>query len=168
MNSEFEDIQIKVKCVIDKLIDFDAFLLKENVNERSITHKLAEYLQQEFKDWNVDCEYNKMWKDVDIDKKTINLQDENFSIYDSDTPTVFPDIIIHKRENKNNLLAIEVKKSKNHTNRNKDEIKLKKFTSKQFNYSFGLNMILNVAEDFGKPSNLKWYQNEEVFHEEQY
>ena len=156
MNYDFEDIQRKVKCSITELIKFDAFLLD----------KLAEYLQQEFRYWDVDCEYNKMWKDVDIDKKTINLQDEKVSIYDTDTPTVFPDIIIHKRENKNNLIAIEVKKSKNHTNRDKDEIKLKKFTSKQFNYSLGLNIILNVSDDFGKPSFLRWYKDEEIFHEE--
>lgn len=55
--------QIKVHKKVEKAINIlsknDAFLLEGNVNERSISHKLAEYLQQEFNDWNVDYEYNR-------------------------------------------------------------------------------------------------------------
>lgn len=38
----------------------DSFLLENEVNERTIAHKFAEYLQKQFPDWNVDCEYNRM------------------------------------------------------------------------------------------------------------
>ncbi|MCL1902495.1 MAG: hypothetical protein FWG18_02595 [Alphaproteobacteria bacterium] len=37
--------------------------MKNEVNERSQTHKLAEYLQYLLPHWNVDCEYNKKLTD---------------------------------------------------------------------------------------------------------
>lgn len=147
-------------------MEYDSFLLEENANERSITHKLAEYLQQEFKDWNVDCEYNRMWNDFEIDKKIIELEEDIASVYDTDAKTVFPDIIIHKRENKDNLLVIEVKKSNNTADKLMDKIKLETFTySDHFKYLFGLNLVIPVKNDYDKP-NLKWYENGEVFYEE--
>ena len=61
-----ETIRIKkrVKRSIEKLIDKDEYLLNVDANERSITHKLEEYLQQEFPTYDVDCEYNR-----DVDNK---------------------------------------------------------------------------------------------------
>lgn len=44
----------------------DAYLLKHNLSERSITHKLAEHYQQLFYEWDVDCEYN---RNLDKNKK---------------------------------------------------------------------------------------------------
>lgn len=42
-----------------KLIKDDYYLLEKEVNERSVTHKLAEHLQLLSPEWNIDCEYNK-------------------------------------------------------------------------------------------------------------
>ncbi|MEQ8191441.1 MAG: hypothetical protein ABRQ39_25980 [Candidatus Eremiobacterota bacterium] len=58
-----------------KLLQSDSYLLKYDINEPSITHKLAEYLQQElrkyneFNDYHVDCEYNKELNDIKTGKK---------------------------------------------------------------------------------------------------
>jgi hypothetical protein len=44
--------------VVPALAEFfkrEADLLEVNVNERSLTHKLAEHLQLRFLEWNVDC-----------------------------------------------------------------------------------------------------------------
>ena len=53
------EIQKNVEKAINLLFLWDFFLLKNGVNERAVSHKLAEYLQTLFKGWNVDCEYNK-------------------------------------------------------------------------------------------------------------
>ncbi len=53
------DIENKVRQAIQVLLEKDRLLLELNVNERSITHKLAEYLQVEFPGCHVDCEYNR-------------------------------------------------------------------------------------------------------------
>lgn len=157
---EFQDIKKKIKYSINKLMEHDSFLLKENVNERSITHKLAEYLQDEFKDWNVDCEYNRMVNGVSNEPKRMIFPVEDIKSNDTEAKTVFPDIIIHKRNRRKNLLVIEVKKMfRNRIDREFDELKLKTFTGSQFEYSFGLNVIFHVKSHFKKFPILHWYKN---------
>ncbi|MFZ6022126.1 MAG: hypothetical protein ACOYT9_01485, partial [Patescibacteria group bacterium] len=48
-----------IKYSVQCLIKNDRYLLENEINERSQTHKLAEYLQAILPNWNVDCEYNK-------------------------------------------------------------------------------------------------------------
>ncbi len=52
-------IQTKMLRGLNILMKHDAYILINNVNERTITHKLAEYYQNIFPGWNVDCEYNR-------------------------------------------------------------------------------------------------------------
>ena len=63
MNNEYE----KVKNAYLQFLKNDGYLLENDVNERSITHKFAVYLENEFSEWDVDCEYNRNG----IDKKTL-------------------------------------------------------------------------------------------------
>ena len=105
----------------------ECFLLKHDINERSITHKLAEYIQKYFSDYNVDCEYNRMPNERDernnngearkeFISKALKLYPSQTCSYDDKGTTVYPDIIIHKRgSNKSNLIVIEAKKKANVT-----------------------------------------------------
>lgn len=36
-----------------RLLDEDEYLLEKNVNERSVTHRLAMYMQEQFAGWDV-------------------------------------------------------------------------------------------------------------------
>ena len=56
-------IQERLNRAIDDLVEHDVFLLDADVNERSITHQLALCLEEEFPDYDIDCEYNRMFKD---------------------------------------------------------------------------------------------------------
>lgn len=168
MAFKIENISCKVISSLNKLFVVDRFLLKHNLNERTITHQLAIFLQEEFQDWNVDCEYNRIWRGGKISKKAMNLDDIEVDSDDTEGSTVFPDIIIHHREDlhddkrEDNLLCIEIKKSKNRLNLDKDVKKLKKFTSlDEFNYQFGLNLILPTGNDYeqGKPVKLHWFED---------
>lgn len=47
------------EAAIRRFIKEDRYLSKLDVNERSQTHKLAEYIQHMLPEYNVDCEYNK-------------------------------------------------------------------------------------------------------------
>jgi len=133
MNYDFEEINKKVNIAIGVLLKKDSNLLKIDVHERSITHKLAEYLQTQFPYWNVDCEYNRKGNA----EKTIDSHSdctEHKKQY-----RVFPDIIVHQRRKNCNLLVIEVKKNTSTKKRTCDERKLKFFTSsKEYHYSYGL------------------------------
>jgi hypothetical protein len=99
-------IEAPVRTALAKLFERDADLLRNDVNERSITHKLAEYLQAEFHGWQVDCEYN---RNHDKTKTLKHSQRRTVRINNTDAVSVFPDIIVHQRETDRNLLVIEVK-----------------------------------------------------------
>jgi hypothetical protein len=102
----------------------DSLLLTLDANERSITHKLAEYLQQEFPNMNVDCEYN---RDHDHVKRLYGLGSCTTRMDDTNARTVFPDIIIHKRNSSENLLVLEIKKQNNPEGPENDFEKLKAY-----------------------------------------
>ncbi|SNR89010.1 hypothetical protein SAMN06265340_1143 [Desulfurobacterium atlanticum] len=157
MKEIFEQLELKLKNsifnrasdIIKALLEFlhkEKFLLQNDINERALTHKLALYLQNYFHDYDVDCEYNRMMKNNEYIKKTLNLPaDEGIIISDTTQKTVYPDIIIHRRgNNDNNLLVIEVKKSVNvnENERNFDFQKLKAFTE-QLRYNLGLYLEFN-------------------------
>lgn len=107
-----------IKKSLDELGRSDWFLLELNVNERSLTHRLAVYLERFFPEFfpdcsnfSVDCEYN---RNGHIPKRLISYPRDT-GTDDINGQTVFPDIIIHQRgtEGKINFLVIEAKKSNN-------------------------------------------------------
>ena len=135
-------------------------MLKNNLNERSITHKLAEYIQKYFSDYNVDYEYNRNMADI---KKIKKISKKNISETDAEgnTVSVYPDIIIHKRgNNDSNLIVIEVKKANADDNSKKfDCEKLKAFTkSDGLKYKYGIYLELNKNSNHGL-KELKFFQN---------
>jgi hypothetical protein len=71
----------KVETGLGLLMSHDGYLLEKDISERAITHKLAEYLQQLFLEWNVDCEFNKNLnkpKAIDIDPRQLLILMANY------------------------------------------------------------------------------------------
>ncbi len=58
MNMTFQQIKDIVQDAIQELNQNDSFLLKNDISERAISHKLAVYLNDKFNGYSVDCEYN--------------------------------------------------------------------------------------------------------------
>ncbi len=52
MDYKKEEIEKKVWIAVELLFKNDAFLLENDVNERSVSHKLAEYIQTQFPEWH--------------------------------------------------------------------------------------------------------------------
>lgn len=50
------EIEKIVQNCLEELFENDLVLLQNDVSERAITYKLAEYLQNQIPDLNVDCE----------------------------------------------------------------------------------------------------------------
>ena len=138
-----EDIKERVLSAIVDLYRYDGDLLDRDANERSITHKLAEHLQRQFPEWNVDCEYNRRENEV---KQLLNLYEKDrVSAADREAKTVFPDVVIHTRGKQDNLVVIEAKKSKNSRDRWKDERKLELFTGDEdYLYCVGIFWEIDV------------------------
>jgi len=133
-----EDVKQRVINAVCALYRYDRELLDVNANERSITHKLAEYLQHEFPNWNVDCEYNRLGRDA----KRLKFNFRSVDPHDIEAKTVFPDIIVHRRRTEENLIVIEVKKA-NGSADTKDVDKLQTFCKDEgYKYQYGLLLRL--------------------------
>lgn len=172
------DIEIKtlVRKALDTLLETsDIWLLKNNLSEQSISHRIAFHLDPLFVDYNIDCEYN---GDVDRqnNKKAISilktdlrqfglLRDNEASDLEKELTNraVFPDIIIHTRgTNNENKCIIEVKKSTSRVDYEYDFIKLRSYTSTQYdnNLIYQLGIFIEAVIDNENPSfNLKFYKN---------
>ena len=119
----------KLTRALDKLVRDDAYLLEIDANERSISHRLAVYLESEFTEWNIDCEYNRNIEDP----KRLNIDSIRTDSTDTQGRTVFPDIIVHVRGQANNLLVIEMKKTSSVVSDDFDYAKLDAFR-REFGY----------------------------------
>lgn len=133
---------------IDKLLSDDRYLFTFDVNERSITHRLACCLQSEFPEWHVDCEYN---RDVNSSdqlhfRKFLYGLVPTPSADDIEGKSVFPDIIVHKRGSSNNHLVIEVKKSNSSVSARIDLEKLKAYKS-QLGYAYALFLKFEINDN---------------------
>ena len=164
---EFSQINQRVRIAIQMLRVNDKHLLEHDVNERSITHKLAVYLDPMFgEEYHVDCEYN---RDKDDPKKIkacmskLKRTNNCKRIDEFDDKSVYPDIIVHKRgTNKYNLLAIEVKKvSKDSVTKEHDLTKLKCYTDQKCNlkYQYGAFIELYTKEKVDMEPEIVFYEN---------
>lgn len=131
-----EPIELAARSV-EEFVAQESDLLRLDVHEQALTHKLAEYVQRQFPGWNVDCEYNRRAQAIKRIRRATPEGGE-------DEIEIKPDIIVHKREKRENLLLIEAKKSTNKELKN-DEDKLEGLTDKngEYGYDFGLHLILD-------------------------
>jgi hypothetical protein len=167
---KLNDILNKIDLALIKLQENDHYIIKNRGNERSITHRLAVYIEELFPNYHVDCEYN-LNCESKTNKKEIALFDEEIKKYkpkkkrkikdeleERVNVSVFPDIIVHRRgKSKNNLLIIEIKKSDSHISCEYDYLKLQKYTDKNnrigLHYQFGVFIEIDVE-----------FLNKSIFH----
>lgn len=111
LTEELIDIFEKAK---NEFLEKEKSIIKNDTNERTLTQRLAFYLELQlrknikYENYSVDCEYNR--KEEDIKRLKFGKN--------TDKKEIYPDIIVHQRKIKNNLIAIEMKKT---TSRNTDK-----------------------------------------------
>lgn len=54
-----DEVRQRWESAVTRLFEKDNFLLKIDVSERAISHRLGMYLAEKFPLWDVDCEYNR-------------------------------------------------------------------------------------------------------------
>lgn len=149
-NAPERDVAERVHVALARILREDAPLLRADANERSVSHRLALYLEEQFPDWNVDCEYNRDGHDP----KRLHLTPQQVSSDDTRGTTVYPDIIVHKRGKPDNLLVIEIKKS-NGGNEERDYQKLRAFR-RELNYLCALFVLFGGGSDSVGISRVNW------------
>ncbi|EGN65275.1 hypothetical protein [Fusobacterium animalis] len=136
----------------EKFLKDEKEIIRIDINERTLSARLMFHLQilllenesykETYKPYSVDCEYNRM---NEYKIKTLKRY-ENFEIDDNSDKIrkIFPDIILHKRKEEDNLIVIEMKKStsNNIDCKEKDRERLKIMTNlndpNNFNYTLGV------------------------------
>lgn len=138
-----DKIRESIERAFLKVIKNDYQLLENNVNERSLTHKMAIYLGEEFPEYHIDCEYNRNG----LDAKRLQEWKRPIESDDIEGKTVYPDIIIHHRGTFNNFIVIEAKKS---SNNDETDIKKLKAYKKDLDYQHAFFVKFPVGKDFSK------------------
>lgn len=164
---ENDEIPEKLKLSLKQLVDKDGYLLKTDLNERTICHKLAGYLEKYYYNLDVDVEYNKDIKEVkdleksefvenliDAYKKSEKDNQNNIEkllekeIEAGSRRRVLPDIIIHKRgEFERNNIVFEIKKSNNLQDIAVDKVKLQMYKDK-LHYARAYFIVFKVDSDY--------------------
>lgn len=150
MEYNFNEIRSGIISALFELYKRDKVMLSIDANERSITHRFAIYIEKEFPEWNVDCEYNRDGEDP----KEIHLNRSNEDDPKNDGNKVYPDIIVHKRTTNKNLIVIEAKKNTS-SDLETDKEKIKAYLE-EYNYNTGLFIIFNVKNG-PLSTDLEWF-----------
>lgn len=113
--------ETELKSIVDnavsRLLAEESQLLISDASELSISSTLKLFLQPQLADWSVDAEYNRVGAG----------QDPKRVLIEGEKKLRRPDIIIHHRTLKENLLAMEIKKTSNVEPTSKDLATLKGF-----------------------------------------
>lgn len=163
-------IDKRVKIALEQLRVNDNYLLKNDLHEQSITHRLAIYIEHTFgKTHDVDCEYNKNSEDLIGRKRVFNniSQEIQHILISEEGRDIKPDIVIHKRgTNDSNLLVIEVKKSTNPESLELDYAKLKCYTiedeQNMLNYDYGVFIRVYTNQAKYKEPEIVYFKNGKI------
>jgi len=145
---DIEKINKKIEECLNKIYKKDSLLFKRNFKrglcERCIVFRFAFYLQNKFKNYFVDCDFN---------SSSVNGTERyGKQIPDSNGRERgrFVDIIIHKRTfNKlNDFICFEVKKWNNYNKKDfeKDQNNLSRLTS-IYGYEYGFHIIFGKKRE---------------------
>lgn len=158
-------INEKIKRALYRLYEDDELLFKVNggkgASERCIVFRLAMYLQMNFQDYIVDCDYNASCTYTRQEDGTYSCTENHgkpIRNEDGTSTDRFPDVIIHKRNFPerynpledgllNDYICFEIKKSRTYRGRDKDRNNLRQLTS-SYGYLYGFHIILhkNIAK----------------------
>lgn len=145
------EAQALVADAIDALIANDSVLLDVDIAERALSHQLAHYMALSIgPPLAVDCEYNRHSKNP----KRMLLPRRKSSEDELRATTVFPDIIVHQRnDDRNNLIVLEVKKPGESLDY--DQKKLQQFKDLLM-YQHAAHVILGLDTNGNVVREVKW------------
>lgn len=149
---ENEEVAEQLITSLQQFIEDDHYLLEVDANERALTHRIGMYLQAQFDNYHVDCEFNRNGHEP----KELYIGEEEVNAYDVNAVTVYPDIIVHQRgSNNENLLVIEFKKSSSRIDRAKDINKLHAYKN-DLEYRYALFIELGTREIDPAITSMNW------------
>lgn len=140
-----------VRAAAERLAREQPELLSLGVTERALTHQLALYIARDVPaHLHVDVEYNRHHGDP----KRLRLPSRRATDHDIRAATVFPDIIVHRRDSDAfNLVVIELKKPGGSLDY--DALKLAAFRE-ELRYRHAGHLIIGMARSGETIIDLRW------------
>jgi hypothetical protein len=130
----------KVVAALEAFYSREKYLLDNDVGERALTHRLAVHVERQFDGWDVDCDYDR------LGERTLLMPHGSIvSTEDRLSKSIFPDIVVHRRDVPNNLVAIELRKASNHQPIEHDQLKLKALTDPHIWFAYAVGVLLVLA-----------------------
>jgi hypothetical protein len=147
------EIEQLLKRALQSVVENHAKLFTLNVSERALTHQFALAIRQFTPaSYDVDVEYNRHFDNP----KRLNLPRRKASDREIRATTVFPDIIIHRRNTDENLLVLELKKP--NEDLDYDELKLAAFIM-ELGYLHAAHVILGLNSNGDIIHQIIWHSN---------
>ena len=132
----------KVVTALRKFYEQERVLFDEDLGERTITHRFAVCLEKQFSGWAVDCDYDRLGeRTLRLPRGSIVSTDDHLG------KSIYPDIVVHRREIPNNLLAVEIRKATNHTPLDHDQHKLRALTDPHVWFAYWIGVLLTLAKN---------------------
>jgi hypothetical protein len=141
MQAEMQAELTKVVSAIGDFYGRESHLMEKDLGERTLTHRLAVYVEKQFPGWETDCDYSRLGeRTLRLPKGSIASTDDHIG------KSVYPDIVVHQREIPNNLLALEVRKENNHQPPEHDQHKLRGLTDPHLWFAYRVGVLLTLGK----------------------
>ena len=141
MQAEMQAALDKVLGALGEFYARETFLFARDLGERTLTHRLAVYLEGQFAGFEVDCDYDRLGeRTLHLPHGTIVSTDDHLG------KSIYPDIVVHQRDIPNNLLAVEVRKASNHQPPEHDQQKLRALTDPYLWFAYGIGVYLVLGK----------------------
>ncbi|WP_338986409.1 hypothetical protein [Fusobacterium polymorphum] len=150
MNKEIFELMDIFEKAKNKFLKEEKEIIKIDVNERTLSARLmfhlqtlllSEIYQESYKKYSVDCEYNRR-------KESTKMISKKYRKFEKEDKQIYPDIILHQRKNRKNLMIIEMKKTvssdKDGKDENRDRLKFLTSSRKENEYKYLLGIYFEV------------------------
>ena len=150
MNKEIFELMDMFEKAKNKFLKEEKEIIKIDVNERTLSARLmfhlqtlllSEIYQESYKEYSVDCEYNRR-------KEIVKILPKEYRELEKKDKQIYPDIILHQRNSEKNLMIIEMKKTysldEGGKNENRDRLKFLTSLRKENKYKYLLGVYFEV------------------------
>ena len=150
MNKEIFELMDIFEKTKNKFLKEEKEIIEINVNERTLSARLmfhlqtlllSEIYQESYKEYSVDCEYNRR-------KEIVKILPKEYRELEKKDKQIYPDIILHQRNSEKNLMIIEMKKTysldEGGKNENRDRLKFLTSLRKENKYKYLLGVYFEV------------------------
>ena len=150
MNKEIFELMNIFEKAKEKFLKDEKEIIRIDINERTLSARLmfhlqtlllSEIYQESYKEYSVDCEYNRR-------KEIVKILPKEYRELEKKDKQIYPDIILHQRNSEKNLMIIEMKKTysldEGGKNENRDRLKFLTSLRKENKYKYLLGVYFEV------------------------